>query len=216
MSTASHPFAAETFSAAADVRVSDLACRYGLRPVFGGVSFQLKAGAALALYGANGSGKTSLLRIMAGLLPPVAGTIDPPPSPQGVHYLGHMDGLKPLLTVGETLAMLAGFYCVKSYSRNDLLLLLGLQTHESHRVGDLSAGQKRRLSLARLILAPRPLWLLDEPLTALDKTGRALIGELATRHLAAQGMILAASHEQLDFATASLSLDGSDDAQRVV
>ena len=125
MSAASHLQAAEIFSAAADMRVTGLACRYGPRPVFDSVSFELKAGAALALYGANGSGKTSLLRIIAGLLPPVAGTIDLPPSPQSVHYLGHMDGLKPLLTVGETLSMMAGFYGVKSHRENECLSLWG-------------------------------------------------------------------------------------------
>ena len=207
MSAASHLQAAEIFSAASDMRVTGLACRYWLRPVFDGVSFELKAGTALALYGANGSGKTSLLRIIAGLLPPVAGTIDPPPCPQGVHYLGHMDGLKPLLTVGETLCMMAGFYGVKSYRENECLSLLGLSGRAAQSVGDLSAGQKRRLALARLVIAPRPLWLLDEPLTALDAAGRVLMSELAAAHLDAQGMILAASHEKLDLATADMSLD---------
>ena len=207
MSAASHLQAAEIFSAASDMRVTGLACRYGLRLVFDGVSFELKAGTALALYGANGSGKTSLLRIIAGLLPPVAGTIDPPPCPQGVHYLGHMDGLKPLLTVGETLSMMAGFYGVKSHRENECLSLLGLSGRAAQSVGDLSAGQKRRLALARLVIAPRPLWLLDEPLTALDAAGRVLMSELAAAHLGAQGMILAASHEKLDFATADMSLD---------
>lgn len=212
MSAASHPQAAENFSAAAVMRVTGLACRHGLRPVFDGLSFELKAGQALALYGANGSGKTSLLRIMAGLLPPVAGTITPAPRPQEVHYVGHMDGLKPLLTVGETLSMTAGFYGVKTYREDELLPLLGLSGRAAQSVGDLSAGQKRRLSLARLVIAPRPLWLLDEPLTALDAAGRALMGALVAAHLGAQGRVIAASHEPLDFATGRVSLDDLSDA----
>lgn len=207
MSKTSHPLVAGSFPAAGAVRVSGLACRHGLRPVFAGLDFELKAGHALALYGANGSGKTSLLRIMAGLLPRVAGSLSPAPSPQNLHYLGHMDGLKPLLSVAETLTMMAGFYAVTRYQSDDCLTLLGLKGRDSQRVGDLSAGQKRRLSLARLVMAPRALWLLDEPLTALDASGRALIGELAAAHLAANGMIIAASHEALDFASHSLSLD---------
>lgn len=207
MSAALHPLAAETHSADGCMRVFDLACRHGLRPVFGNLSFDLKAGQALALYGANGSGKTSLLRIMAGLVPAAAGGISPPPLPQNVHYLGHMDGLKPALSVDETLAMTAGFYGVETYDEADLLALLGLSGRAGQRVGDLSAGQKRRLALARLVMAPRPLWLLDEPLTALDRQGRTLISELATTHLGRQGMIMAASHEPLDFASHSISLD---------
>lgn len=207
MSTASHPFAAETHSADGFMRGVDLACRHGLRPVFGNLSFDLKAGQALALYGANGSGKTSLLRIVAGLVPASAGGISPPPLPQNMHYLGHMDGLKPALSVGETLAMTAGLYGAETYDEAALLALLGLSGRAGQRVGDLSAGQKRRLALARLVMAPRPLWLLDEPLTALDRQGRALISELATTHLGRQGMIMAASHEPLEFASHSLSLD---------
>lgn len=196
----------ETATESGPVQIDGLACERALMPVFDNLSLRVEAGQALALYGPNGSGKTSLLRILAGLLPPSAGLISPPPNPQDLHYLGHADGLKPLLSVGETLDVLAGLFGITPYDTHDILACLGLSGRGGQAVGDLSAGQRRRLGLARLLVAPRPLWLLDEPLTALDTQGRALVDELARAHLAAKGMIIAASHEVLDFATERLSL----------
>ena len=206
MSEAQHPLTAGSYPADGFGRIDDLACQRGLVPVFQGLAAELKAGQTLALYGANGSGKTSLLRIMAGLLPPMAGTIQPAPKPEDAHYLGHMDGLKPALSVSETLSMMGGFYNAAPFDPTALLAALGLAGREAQRVGDLSAGQRRRLGLARLVIAPRPLWLLDEPLTALDEAGRALIAAMAGAHMAAHGLILAASHETLPFATNALWL----------
>ena len=183
--------------------VAGLACRRGLRPVFDNLSFTLTAGQALALYGANGSGKTSLLRQLAGFLAVDGGHVSAVP-PR--HYLGHADGLKAALTVDETLAFETRLQNGQGRI-SDILATIGLAGRGSQMVGDLSAGQRRRLALARLMLAPRPLWLLDEPLTALDTQGAELVNELAAAHLAGGGLIVAASHSPLSFATKSLRMD---------
>lgn len=213
MSRASHFFASHAHKADGYVGFDGLVCWRGLLPVFDNLSGDVKAGGALALYGANGSGKTSLLRIMAGLLPPDAGTCSVPQAAGQIHYLGHADGLKAAFSVAEMLAVWAGLYAAAPFDAASLLAELGLAGRGPQKIGDLSAGQKRRLTLARLIIAPRPLWLLDEPLTALDRQGRALVHEMAQAHLAAQGMIIAASHEPLDFATDTLSLDKQAEAR---
>ena len=209
MSQLSHVFPAGAYPAAGYVRLEGLACWRGLLPVFDNLTAEVKAGEALALYGANGSGKTSLLRILAGLLPPQAGAAATALGRCDVHYLGHADGLKSALTVSETCAMLAGFYAAPAFDEAALLAALGLAGRGAQTVGDLSAGQRRRLALARLLIAPRALWLLDEPLTALDASGRDLLAALAAAHLAAKGMIIAASHEPLSFASLRLDLDAS-------
>lgn len=190
-------------------RADGLACARGAITVFEGVSFSLAAGQALCLRGANGSGKSSLLRQLAGLLPAAAGTLTHPDPAFGTHYLGHADGLKAALTIAETLAFdaaLAG-YGADNDAYADIAARLGLAGCDWQFVGDLSAGQKRRLTLARLIMDPRPLWLLDEPMTALDAAGRVLVTDLAEAHLENGGMIIAASHETLDFADAEVLLE---------
>lgn len=193
------------------LRLEALSCVRGLGLVFDNLSTELRAGQALALYGPNGSGKSSLLRLLAGLMPPSNGTITPAPKAKASHYLGHLDALKPILTVRETLDMQAGFYAARV--PDNLLAILGLSGRDGQTVGDLSAGQKRRLTLARLLIKPRALWLLDEPLTALDVAGRNLIYALCDAHLAAGGMIIAASHEKLDFAHAALDLSAKELSQ---
>jgi heme exporter protein A len=174
--------------------------------VFDDVFFHLTSGQALCVRGANGSGKSSLLRQLAGLLPLAAGALTRPDPHKYTHYLGHADGLKAALSIGETLAYEAALAGQGADRAADLTARLGLAGRDWQYVGDLSAGQKRRLTLARLLLDPRPLWLLDEPMTALDEDGRALVGALAKAHLASGGMIIAASHEPLGFANAELVL----------
>ena len=190
------------------LRAENLACARGARKVFAQLDFQLKAGEAMAVYGANGSGKTSLLRLIAGFLTPRDGALslsgDGHEATQ-CHYLGHTDGLKANLTVAETLSFTARIFGHDGAALD--LSMLGLTAHQQQMVGDLSAGQKRRLMLARLFIAPRQIWLLDEPLTALDEQGRQLIDQLAQDHLATGGMIIAASHERLGFAGHRLQLN---------
>ena len=193
------------FAGDAFLRAEALACQRGGRLVFENLSFNLSAGHALRLAGANGSGKSSLLRQLAGLLPLAAGSLAHPfTSSRHMHYLGHDDGLKAPFSVAETLAFEAAL--AQTDMADSLLADLGLADCAWQFVSDLSAGQKRRLTLARLLLDPRPLWLLDEPLTALDTRGRKLVEDLAAAHLASGGMIIAASHEPLAFATQELRL----------
>ena len=186
--------------------ISDLACRRGTRELFSGVGFSLSGGEALMVTGRNGSGKSSLLRLIAGLLRPQAGRIDldggDPELTIGeqAHYLGHQDALKPSLSVMENLefwsAWLGGTGDVRAALR-----AVGLETLSRLPASYLSAGQKRRLSLARLVAIPRPVWLLDEPSSALDAPAQATLLSLMREHLGKGGIIVAATH-------APIAIDG--------
>jgi heme exporter protein A len=177
---------------------SDLACIRGGREVFRDVGFAVGAGEALAVTGPNGAGKSSLLRLVAGLVHPTAGRLelaggDPELSiGEQAHYLGHQDALKPALTVRENLAFWVDF--LESGPRTDALAAVGLDALAHLPAVYLSAGQRRRLSLARLIAVERPIWLLDEPTSALDAAAQAMLAELMRTHLAGGGLILAATH----------------------
>ena len=178
----------------------DLACLRGERVVFAGLSFTLEAGGALLLVGANGAGKSSLLRLLAGLLPAAEGALlwqgEPALADRAEHarrlrYLSHQDALKPALTARENLlffARLWGGEVEAALAALDLAPLAELPA----RV--LSAGQRRRLALARLALAPAPLWLLDEPTVGLDTASVGRLGALLARHREGGGMVLAATH----------------------
>lgn len=178
---------------------ADLTCRRGGRLLFSGLSFALGAGEAVVVTGRNGAGKSSLLRLIAGLLRPEGGRIsleggDPELSlAEQAHYQGHLDALKPSLTVGENLRFWSDYLGATGYP-SDALTRLGLDTLADLPAGYLSAGQKRRLSLARLITVPRPLWLLDEPTAALDVEGQVRLADLMSAHLSGGGLILAAAH----------------------
>lgn len=184
----------------------DLACLRGDRVVFAGLSFALPAGAALLLTGANGAGKSTLLRILAGLLRPAEGAVvwqgadvaaDPAAHAGRLRYLSHQDALKPALTVAENLdffARLWGGEVVPALAAMALAPLSDLPA----RV--LSSGQKRRLALARLALAPAPLWLLDEPTTGLDAASVERLGPLLAAHRARGGIVVAATHIPLPLA----------------
>lgn len=184
--------------------VRGLSVRRGERILFRDLAFELAAGEAIALTGANGSGKTSLLRAIAGLLRPEAGEIlfkDAAEADiarhEAVHLLGHADGLKGGRTALEELSFQAGWLggddegVARAIEQLSLTPLLDLEVRR------LSAGQRRRLALARLIAAPRPLWLLDEPMAPLDAARRTLLAEMMQRHLAGGGLILAAVHDPL-------------------
>src|ERR1044072_1859065 len=191
---------------------SDLSCIRGSRSVFDSVNLELSSGEALALLGPNASGKSSLLRLIAGLRRPSGGRIELAGGKpehtiaEQVHYLGHLDALKPSLTVAENLA-----FWVR-YLGGDIATLLaalagvGLGGLADLPAAYLSAGQRRRLSLARLIAVPRPIWLLDEPTSALDAAGHERLADLMRQHLAGGGLIVAATHGPLGIEARELRL----------
>jgi len=163
---------------------SDLACRRGGRDVFAGVGFSVASGEALAISGRNGAGKSSLLRMVAGLLRAASGRLaleggDPEMTiGEQAHYLGHEDALKHSLSVGENLRFWAGFFGAGNAEIGEALAAAGLDTLADLPAAYLSAGQRRRLSLARLVAIPRPIWLLDEPTSALDAAAQTRLAEL--------------------------------------
>lgn len=183
----------------------DIAIDRGGRSIIAGVSFEAQGGAALTLTGPNGAGKSSLLRAIAGFLPLAAGAFALEGGAaeaaigEQAHYLGHADALKGALTAGENLAFWAGALGGDSSRPAWLGALgrLGLAHVADFPVGALSAGQKRRVALARLLVAARPLWLLDEPTTALDAAAQGLFAAIMREHLAAGGLIVAATHAPL-------------------
>ncbi|XSG81919.1 MAG: heme ABC exporter ATP-binding protein CcmA [Methyloligella sp. ZOD6] len=180
----------------------DIACRRGLRLVFEGLSFALDAGEALLLTGPNGAGKTSLLRLIAGFLPPEAGEIrvlpadDETPYPEHIHYLGHANGIKASLSVAENLRFWIDYYGTAACDNSPeaSLARFGLAEIASLPAGLLSAGQKRKLALCRLLTAPRPIWLLDEPSVSLDKASAKILTDIVKEHLQGGGMAIVASH----------------------
>ncbi len=187
-----------------------LACRRGERLVFAGLSFLLAPGEALLLTGPNGSGKSSLLRLMAGLARPEAGLLawdgaavgdDPAAHRARLHFIGHQEAVKPVLTVAETLAFWAGMR-----GGGDVAAALGrfrLETLADWPCRMLSAGQRRRLALARLAASPAPLWLLDEPTTALDSDALADLLEAIAAHRAQGGRVALSTHAALPLAGAT-------------
>lgn len=173
--------------------VDALSCARGGVPVLTGVRFALTPGEGLILRGPNGSGKTTLLRTLAGLTPPLAGRIDVPED--AIAYAGHADGLKAQLSVAENLAFWADVFgsagitaAVEGFGLGDLL---------NRRAGNLSAGQKRRLSLARMLVTGRPIWCLDEPTVSLDTANVARFGAAVRNHLAGGGIAVIATHIDL-------------------
>ena len=182
-----------------ELQAEGLACSRGGREVFRNVSFRVPAGEALIVTGRNGAGKSSLLRMIAGLVRIAAGrlsldggTADTPIGEQA-HYLGHQDAMKPSLTVAENLHFWMRFLG----SRNDItpaLELLDLAPLADLPAGYLSAGQRRRLSVARIVSVSRPVWLLDEPTSTLDAPSQGRLSDVMRGHLAGGGIIVAAAH----------------------
>ncbi len=173
-----------------EISVTDLSCARGGLPVLSGVSFQLQAGQALVLRGPNGIGKTTLLRTIAGLQPATAGQVQMPED--CVAYAGHADGLKAGLSVEQNLRFWASVYGQRDISAAvGAFALTPLLDRLAH---DLSAGQKRRLGLARLLVTGRPLWIFDEPTVSLDAENTRLFAQMVDRHLQGGGMALMATH----------------------
>ena len=176
-----------------ELHVENLCCTRGGVPILDGVSFVLTAGQALVLRGPNGSGKTTLLRTIAGLQPGLGGHVSMPPD--AAAYGAHADGLKATLTVSENLEFWAAVYGTKGIAHAlDHFDLVALKDRHAQ---NLSAGQKRRLALARLMVTGRPLWLLDEPTVSLDAASVAMFARAVRAHLDEGGMALMATHIDL-------------------
>ncbi|MGL4279414.1 MAG: heme ABC exporter ATP-binding protein CcmA [Albidovulum sp.] len=183
--------------------VRDLGVSRGGITILEGVSLTLAAGAALVLTGPNGIGKTTLLRTIAGLQLAAAGTVTLPP--EGLAYAGHADGLKATLTVAENLTFWAKIF--GQHGIGAALTAMDLDALADRPAQNLSAGQKRRLGLARLLVTGRRLWLLDEPTVSLDAASVRLFAEAVRSHLAAGGAALMASHIDLGLGDAATTLD---------
>jgi heme exporter protein A len=187
--------------AALRLTAADLAAHRGGRIVFEGLSFAVASGETLAVTGPNGAGKSTLLRLVAGLLTPAAGTVTLEPQREAgvggaVHYLGHLEALKPAFTIAENLAFWQHLYGGGG-DLEDAVEEVGLGGLSHLPVATLSAGQKRRVAIARLLVIDRPVWLLDEPATALDAAAEEMLGRVITRHLDSGGLVLAAIHRPL-------------------
>ena len=185
-----------------EVSIQSLSLSRGGRRLFSRLNLSFTQGEAVALTGRNGAGKTSLLRAVAGLIRPdegaiAFGAVEADAAREHIHLLGHLDGLKTGRTAWDELAVWTRYAGGREAEAEAAARSLDLTRLLELEVRRLSAGQKRRLALARLLAAPRPLWLLDEPLSPLDAHWRARFGEIMARHLAGGGLILAAVHDPL-------------------
>jgi heme exporter protein A len=207
--------------AAPELIAEDLACRRGTRLVFAGVSFRLREGGALVLTGANGSGKSSLLRLVGGLLAPARGRLLWGAAPLAadlaghharLHYVGHQEAVRPVMTPREMLRFWAALRGLDlpaaAPAMRDALAAFALDALADWPCRWLSAGQRRRLALTRLLAAPAPLWLLDEPTSALDDDGCDRLEQVIAAHRAAGGRVLLATHATIALDNAAgLALD---------
>ena len=189
-----------------DLEIEGLTCRRGGRLVFRDLRFALSPGHAAAVVGPNGVGKSTLLRVIAGLIPPAGGEVrlgerhltrDPQGFQERVLYAGHQDAVKPQLGVAENLGVWAGLHGTAPDRVLPALERFGIGHIATRTAVECSAGQKRRLGLARLLVIDRPLWLLDEPTVSLDVATVRLLAELVGEHLGRGGMALIATHQDL-------------------
>jgi heme exporter protein A len=206
------PIVVTAMAAAADLVAEDLSCRRGERLIFAGLSLAVPAGGAVALTGANGSGKSSLLRLLATLLTPATGRVlwggapvteDIAAYRARLHYVGHLDAIKPALGVRETLGFWAAARGAEVTALDLALAKFGLDRVADWPCRWLSAGQRRRLALTRLIAIPAPLWLLDEPGAALDADGETRLDEAIATHRQVGGQVVIATHQPIALPGAS-------------
>ncbi len=187
-------------SSAPRLEVDRLTCSRGERDVFAGLSCAAGGGEALLLKGPNGAGKTTALMCIAGIVPAAEGAVrwpgrDPEERPgTDLHFIAHHPAVKPALTVAENLRFWADVHGGHAAAVGPALEEAGLAHAADLEAVCLSAGQTRRLALARLLVAPRPVWLLDEPTAALDAAGDAWVGRLIDDHLDRGGLVVAATH----------------------
>ncbi|MEP0961887.1 MAG: heme ABC exporter ATP-binding protein CcmA [Roseobacter sp.] len=182
------------------LKIKDLCVVRGGVPVLMGISFELLSGQAMILRGPNGSGKTTLLRTLAGLQPQVSGTIVG--ANEQIAYAAHSDGLKSMLSVEENLTFWAQVFGQDDIS--NAINAFELQDLRDRRAGTLSAGQKRRLGLARLLVTGRAVWMLDEPTVSLDKNAVGMFAAAVTKHLGAGGSAIIATHIDLGLQDAAV------------
>jgi len=197
------------------IHLEALSLTRGDRTLFENLSFGVAGGEAVALLGANGAGKTSLLRAIAGFIRPAGGAIRfdgaeeaADARREGMHFLGHQDGLKPTRTAWEELLFQVQWTGGTTQSAKGAVETLGLGPLLDLEIRKLSAGQRRRVALGRLIASPRPLWLLDEPLSPLDAARRQAFGGLMQAHLDGGGIILAAVHDPLPIKARAVEIGG--------
>ncbi|MEL4376470.1 heme ABC exporter ATP-binding protein CcmA [Brucella cytisi] len=182
------------------LEAENLAGERGGETIFAGLSFALSEGEALVVTGPNGSGKSTLLRIICGLLLPEAGKVELRedstvlPVRAACHYLGHQNAMKPALSVRENLSFWQKFNGAAQTEIDEALEAVDLPGVEHLPFGYLSTGQKRRVSIAKLLVSHRPLWIVDEPTAGLDKASEARFAELMRGHMRDGGMIVAATH----------------------
>ena len=189
-----------------EISGQDLACERGGRIVFSSLSFSARSGRMLVLRGPNGAGKTSLLRLIAGLSEPASGHLDLTNAPfnvdtalsEHVHFIAHQDAIKLYLSVEENLNFWARFH--GGGDVNAAMQAMNLEALSAFQAQRLSAGQKRRLGLARLALVHKPVWLLDEPTVGLDTASQELLSRMMATHLASDGIIIASTHIDLPLA----------------
>jgi heme exporter protein A len=191
-----------------NLEVKELSCTRGGRQVFSGVDIRLSPSELLVVTGPNGSGKSSLLRVLAGFLSPTEGTIcwdgtsiteDREAHGARTHYVGHQNAVKSVFTVEENLAFWAGFEGAAGVESriSSALDQVGLRAQADLPAGFLSAGQRRRLNLARLVVHPTALWLLDEPTAALDDASAEIVARMIRDHCTGGGIAIAATHLDL-------------------
>jgi heme exporter protein A len=192
--------------------VEDLACRRSGRLIFDRVSFDLRSGEALVVTGRNGAGKSTLLALLAGRLRPEHGFIRTEGTGERtlsecLHFVGHREALKAALTAEENLVFARDLLGEPALTAREALDRVGLAHAAPLPVAYLSAGQRRRVALARLLVAHRPVWLLDEPTSALDVASQGTLLALMREHLAGGGLLLAATHQDLGLEAQELRIE---------